>query len=131
MDVIVFIDGSCLGNPGPMGWAVKFMDGRIIVGRYHTGTNNRAELYAAITAVQASPTLENVRIISDSTYVVSPWSNIEAFLKKVKINRDLWLRLYEETQGKHITFQWAPRNSTPELKTCDSMAKVYASCILS
>lgn len=102
-----------------------FMDDRrVYSGSAPHGTNNRAELNAAILALEKANLSQNVRIFSDSTYVVTPWKDIKPFLEKVQINRDLWLKLYELTEGRNVTFHWLPRNSTPELKACDSIAKL-------
>lgn len=71
----MFIDGSCLGNPGPGGWAVVW-DGTFVhdfAGSEEDTTNNRMELLAAIQALQHACSLSSdtdLEIVSDSSYVV-------------------------------------------------------------
>ena len=51
--IIVYADGACSGNPGPCGLGMVFIDGprRVELSEYlGTGTNNIAELRAAIAA---------------------------------------------------------------------------------
>lgn len=104
----VFTDGSCIVNPGPCGWAVVIVhDGRVILkhsaGLPH-GTNNVAELMAAIDAVEGlkdRPDL-TATILSDSQYVVlgmtsylanwkrNGWKTSD---KKPVKNQHLWERL--------------------------------------
>jgi hypothetical protein len=50
-EVEIIIDGSCLGNPGPGGWACILRYGeheRVLQGGVPDATNNRMELAAAI-----------------------------------------------------------------------------------
>ena len=71
----IFTDGSCLGNPGPGGWAYAWVeDGQIIAERNgferHT-TNNRMELRAMIEAYRALKAEATTTIWSDSDLVVN------------------------------------------------------------
>ena len=53
-EVIIFSDGSCLGNPGPGGWAAVLIYGekrKEISAGYRLTTNNRMELLGAIEAL--------------------------------------------------------------------------------
>ena len=52
-NVTIFTDGSCLGNPGPGGWAALLCFGeakRELSGGFKRTTNNRMEILAAIEA---------------------------------------------------------------------------------
>jgi len=52
----IYTDGSCLGNPGPGGYAaiLKYRQTeRVLVQGYFLTTNNRMELLAAIVALEA------------------------------------------------------------------------------
>ena len=54
--VSIHTDGSCLGNPGPGGWAVRLSYNgtvKLLSGGFAKTTNNRMELYAAIMALEA------------------------------------------------------------------------------
>ena len=61
MELIAYTDGACSGNPGPGGWGVWMMarqDGAVVKERKLCGgegltTNNRMELMAAISALEA------------------------------------------------------------------------------
>lgn len=77
--ILIHTDGSCLGNPGPGGWAATLQfikQGEVraetTVSGYRPGTtNNQMELMAAISGLSAlkSPG-QNVEIITDSQYVI-------------------------------------------------------------
>src|SRR5204862_6969857 len=70
--VTVFTDGACSGNPGPGGWGaiLKFGDveKELKGGEAHT-TNNRMELMAAISALEALKKSCVVDLTTDSQYV--------------------------------------------------------------
>ena len=55
-EVEIIIDGSCLGNPGPGGWACILRYGAhecVLHGGVPDATNNRMELAAAIEGLRA------------------------------------------------------------------------------
>ena len=54
--VVIYTDGACSGNPGPGGWGAVLMYGQFkkeISGGEKMTTNNRMELMAAISALNA------------------------------------------------------------------------------
>ena len=63
----IYTDGSCLGNPGPGGWAViiKFDNGAIkeLSGSEVRTTNNRMELTAAIKAITSFKKKTEINIL--------------------------------------------------------------------
>src|SRR5437016_3443243 len=70
--VILFTDGSCLGNPGPGGWACLLRCGSAeeeISGTESHTTNNRMELHAVIAGLSALKVPCVVRVVTDSQYV--------------------------------------------------------------
>ena len=77
--LLLATDGSCLGNPGPGGWAVIVheREGDAVVSRYALAgradgytTNNQMELEAAIAALKATSRHRcPVTIMTDSQYV--------------------------------------------------------------
>ena len=70
--VILFTDGSCLGNPGPGGWACVIRCGSeedAISGTDAHTTNNRMELQAVIAGLSALKEPCSVRVVTDSQYV--------------------------------------------------------------
>jgi ribonuclease HI len=70
--VTLFTDGSCLGNPGPGGWACLLRCGSAeeeISGTEAHTTNNRMELHAVIVGLSALKEPCAVRVVTDSQYV--------------------------------------------------------------
>lgn len=116
--VEIWTDGACLGNPGPGGHAAVLKLGareREVVGGEVATTNNRMELLAAITALEALKRPCKVRLVSDSEYVIKGitlW--IDGWRrkgwKKVK-NRDLWERLAEAAAPHDIAWEWVRGHS--------------------
>lgn len=111
----VFTDGACLGNPGPGGWAYVVDGGAWASGAAADTTNQRMELVAAFTAVEA---LEGpLKVVSDSTYVVNcfrqgwwkgwhkrGWKNSQ---RQPVANRDLWEPFIELVNARgDVTFEW-------------------------
>lgn len=114
-------DGSCLGNPGPGGWAAVMFARRgetVLTGGAHRTTNNRMELEAAIAAASAAPPDQSAVVLCDSRYVVD---GINAWLpgwirrgwrtaaKRPVKNADLWRRLAAAREARpHLAFRWVP-----------------------
>jgi ribonuclease HI len=102
----VYADGSCLGNPGPGGWAAVIVkpsgEARTIYGGDPASTNNRMEMTAAIEGLRMIPTGTRVILRSDSQYVVKTMN-----LKwKRKQNVDLWGKLDAEVSVRQVKFEW-------------------------
>jgi ribonuclease HI len=102
----VYADGSCLGNPGPGGWAAVIVKpsgvSRTIYGGDPATTNNRMELTGAIEGLRMIPTGTRVVLRSDSQYVVKTMN-----LKwKRKQNVDLWEKLDAEIAQRQVKFEW-------------------------
>ena len=67
--VSIYIDGACMGNPGPGGYGVILQYGRHrkeLSGGYRPTTNNRMELMAATVGRRALKTECAVTMYSDS-----------------------------------------------------------------
>jgi len=122
-ELLAYTDGACSGNPGPGGWGVLLVacqGGRELRRREISGaeamtTNNRMELTAAISALEALTRPSEIVIVTDSTYVkngVTSWIHSwkargwrTADNKPVK-NVDLWQRL-EAAQARHrVEWRW-------------------------
>ena len=82
--LIAYTDGACSGNPGPGGWGVvlqaKSGSGvtkqRELKGGAQETTNNRMELMAAISALEALSRSSTITVVTDSVYVkdgVTKW----------------------------------------------------------
>ena len=103
--VEIFTDGACRGNPGPGGWGVLLRFGseeRQLCGGERETTNNRMELTAVIEALAALTRPCDVRLTSDSTYVlkgIQEWlpnwkkRNCKTASKKPVKKVDLWQKL--------------------------------------
>jgi len=117
----VFVDGSCLGNPGPGGWASLIIDEygfeRIISGGEPHTTNNRMELTSVIEALRRIDRSKKVIVYTDSRYIrdAFEYNHIERWIsngwrtssKKEVANRELWEVLYEIVKSfKNIKFVW-------------------------
>lgn len=73
MKKLIYTDGASSGNPGPGGYAAVITDGQHVleVGDYEPKTtNNRMELKAAIEGLKNTEVGDEVKIITDSTYMV-------------------------------------------------------------
>ena len=124
-ETVVYTDGSCLGNPGPGGWAWAVPDGPFASGADARSTNQRMEMTAVIRALEA---IEGpVHVTSDSTYVVNcfrdrwwegwkrrGWRNTAG---KPVANRDLWEVLLELALDaeRAVTFSWVKGHSGDEM----------------
>ena len=101
----IYTDGSCLGNPGPGGWAaivVEDGDKRILSGGSPKTTNNRMELAAAIEGLDAIPKGAAVTVHSDSQYLVNTMTRNW----KRRVNQDLWERLDSVVAGRAVRWKW-------------------------
>jgi ribonuclease HI len=117
-DVIVFTDGSCLGNPGKGGWAILIIEDnstKEFFGSERATTNNRMELTAAINAVKKTKSKKKVKIVTDSKYVkngietwINNWkkNNWKTSNKQNVKNKDLWIELDTLIQKRNINWSW-------------------------
>jgi ribonuclease HI len=124
--VVVYTDGACTGNPGPMGIGVVISDGheRHEIGEYiGQGTNNIAELTAIERALDAIPAGERDRPVvvhADSSYAIGVVSGAY----KAKKNVDLVARIREKARRfPHLRFvKVAGHAGVPENERCDALA---------
>lgn len=116
--VEIYTDGACKGNPGPGGWgAVLFYKGaeRELWGGEAETTNNRMELMAAIMALAALKRHCDVRIVTDSQYVmqgITEWMvnwkkrGWKTAAKQQVKNADLWQALDEQVNRHTVEWRW-------------------------
>ncbi|MGO9357024.1 MAG: ribonuclease HI [Xanthobacteraceae bacterium] len=116
--VLIYTDGACSGNPGPGGWGAILRFGELekeLNGGERNTTNNRMELMAAISALEALKKPAVVDLTTDSQYVrqgITSWIHgwkrngwRTADRKPVK-NVDLWQRL-DAALGQHeVRWHW-------------------------
>jgi len=125
--VIVHTDGACSGNPGPGGWGAILSYGgnekELKGGEPHT-TNNRMELMAAISALEALKRPSTVEMHTDSQYVqqgISQWitkwkrNGWKTADKKPVKNVDLWQRLDAAMQQHNVKWHWVKGHAGHEL----------------
>jgi ribonuclease HI len=116
--VTIYTDGACSGNPGPGGWGAILQFGgkekELMGGEAHT-TNNRMELLAAISALEALKRPCAVALYTDSEYLrggITGWINNwkkngwRTKDKKPVKNIDLWQRLDAALGEHHIQWHW-------------------------
>jgi ribonuclease HI len=131
-EVTIYTDGACSGNPGPGGYGVVLISGshrKEISEGFRLTTNNRMELLAAITGLEALKRDGTVvRLYTDSGYLVNAVNNgwlfsweMKRFAKKK--NPDLWIRFLEAYRRHKVTFLWVKgHNNDPENERCDTLA---------
>jgi len=121
--VEIFTDGACRGNPGPGGWgALLRYNGteKMLKGSDAATTNNRMELMAAISGLEALKQASKVKLTTDSKYVLqglTEWlpnwkkRNWQTAAKKPVKNVDLWQRLDAVAQTHEIDWHWVKGHS--------------------
>ena len=134
--VDIYTDGACSGNPGPGGWgAVLRWRGRTreLSGFEPATTNNRMELLAAISALEALKRPMAVRLFTDSDYLrqgITTWLPAwkkrgwrTAGRKPVK-NQDLWQRLEQALARHRVEWRWVRGHSgDPDNERADQLAR--------
>lgn len=139
-DVLIYTDGACVGNPGPGGYGVildyKGQRKELSAG-YRRTTNNRMELMAAISGLEALKERCNVTIYSDSQYLVKAVSLGWAQRWRAKgwkrgnnrerVNADLWARLLDLYDEHEVKFEWVRGHAgDPMNERCDRLAMAAA-----
>lgn len=133
--VEVFTDGGCRGNPGPGGWGAVLLFGeheRELKGSEDATTNNRMELLAAISALEALSESCRVVLTTDSTYVkdgITKWirnwkaNGWRTAAKKPVKNQDLWQKLDTECARHQVEWCWVKGHAGhPGNERADSLA---------
>ena len=136
MNVTIYTDGACSGNPGPGGYGAILMYGshkKELSGGDANTTNNRMELMGVITALKALNRPCQVDLYTDSQYVVNAiekgwakkWqSNGWMRNKKDKaLSPDLWQMLLDLLEVHQVTFHWVKGHAeNPYNNRCDELA---------
>jgi ribonuclease HI len=121
--VTIYTDGGCAPNPGPGGWAAILLTGkhsRELSGGAPHSTNNRMELTAAISGLEALKRPCIVELHTDSQYVrdgitkyINNWKRNgwrTAAREPVK-NKDLWERLETARNVHTVRWHWVKGHS--------------------
>ena len=120
MNVAVYTDGACSGNPGVGGWGVVLLLKKNKKPVYLNGgqlktTNNQMELMAAIRALAYFDNSTNVSLFTDSKYVkdgieswIANWkkNGWRTTSKKPVKNKELWVELDSQISKHNITWKW-------------------------
>ncbi len=134
--VTIYTDGACSGNPGPGGWGaiLQYKDiSREMSGGEAMTTNNRMELTAVISALQALKEPCQVELWSDSKYVIdalekgwaAAWKK-KGWIKSDKkpaLNTDLWETLLALTEVHRLNYHWVKGHADNRFNNrCDQLA---------
>ena len=135
----IYTDGSCIGNPGPGGWAAIILKGdkqKIISGKKKNTTNNQMELMAAIKALVFLKKKQKIRIYTDSNYVkegitnwIKTWkkNNWKTKKKKKVKNVELWIKLNILSDFHDIEWRWVKAHAQDSMNNkVDKLAKKAA-----
>ncbi|WP_333794599.1 ribonuclease HI [Hyphomicrobium sp.] len=134
--VEIYTDGACSGNPGPGGWgAILIWNGhrKEIKGGETLTTNNRMELMAAISALEALKVGVDADLYTDSSYVrngISSWihgwkrNGWRTADKKPVKNAELWQRLETALARHQVRWHWVKGHAGhPENERADELAR--------
>lgn len=134
----IYTDGSCLGNPGPGGWAVAGAGIQMSGGQDQT-TNNVMEMTAVVKALETCLVRDilEIRLFTDSNYVKN---GITSWIKNWKRNgwrtsvgapvknKELWIEIDTLSQKmKCVEWKWVKaHNGHPQNELVDRLAREEA-----
>jgi ribonuclease HI len=132
----LFTDGACSGNPGPGGWgAILRWRGveKELSGGENPTTNNRMEMMAAISGLEALKRPAQVTVFTDSKYLLDGITRYMAVWKtnswrtadkKPVKNVDLWQRLDLAVKPHQVKWVWVKGHAGhPENERADLLAR--------
>ena len=119
--IIIYTDGSCIGNPGPGGWGAIIRHGETeldISGGEKDTTNNRMEMMAIIEALKWVKTKSGLKKEELSEVGIEVFSDSNLLVQslnlgwKRKANLDLWGEMDEARGWLNIKWTWVKAHST-------------------
>jgi len=135
----LYTDGSCLGNPGPGGWAALLRyksTEKMFSGSQLESTNNQMELMAVIQGLNALTKPCDIELYTDSKYVLDGYTKwMDGWKKrgwkksdkKPVLNKELWVALDESAQSHTIDWHWVKGHSGhDENERVDQLARLEA-----
>ncbi len=140
--VTVYTDGGCSPNPGTGGWAAILISGahkKELKGGEPLSTNNRMELMAAISALEALKKSSTVDLHTDSQYVhrgisqyIHNWkrNGWKTAAKEPVKNDDLWRRLDTAVARHRVCWHWLKGHAGHEFNeradqlVCEAIAEI-------
>ena len=139
MNIVVYTDGACSGNPGIGGWGAIILIPAKKPVHLHGGsdqtTNNQMELTAVINALQYFEEHQNIKVCTDSKYVMN---GIESWIikwkkngwktaaKKPVKNKEMWESLDVQISNHSIQWEWVKGHAGNEHnEMADFLARRY------
>ena len=137
--ILIYTDGSCLGNPGKGGWGAVMIyknHEKKLSGSEHETTNNRMEIKAVVESLKNIKKPIAIEIYTDSKYVqngITSWifnwkkNGWKTANKKPVKNIDLWQALDYVTQKHQISWHWVKGHAGNKYnETADQLAREAA-----
>lgn len=142
--VEIYTDGACRGNPGRGGWGAVLVYGgreKEMSGGERQTTNNRMELTAAISALEALREPCEVTLTSDSKYLTDAINKgwLQNWKRKgwrksdgdALPNLDLWQKIDELLSVHKVTFVWVKGHEGHAYnERCDALATAFADSLI-
>ena len=138
MQIEIFSDGACSGNPGPGGYGtiLRYRDHiKELSGFDPETTNNRMELTAVVMGLRALTRSCKIELFTDSVYVgkgitewmgkwkANGWKRQEGGKFKPVKNVELWQQLDELLDRHEVKYtRVAGHSGHPENERCDELA---------
>lgn len=135
IEVVIYTDGACRGNPGPGGWGALLRSGaheKTLSGFDAATTNNRMELTAALMALRALKQPSRVVLWTDSEYLrkgMTEWlpgwraRGWKTAAKQPVKNADIWQALIEAAAAHEIDWRWVKGHAgDPGNEAVDTLA---------
>lgn len=135
VEVEIYTDGACSGNPGPGGWAAILQSGKhekVISGGEKETTNNRMEITAALEALRVLKKASHVRFHTDSSYLLNgatswlkDWKKRDWKRKQGSLqNVDLWKEMDIELAKHEVEWLWVKGHAgNPMNERVDELAR--------
>ena len=139
MNIAVYTDGACSGNPGIGGWGAVILipakDPVHLHGGSDQSTNNQMELTAVINALQYFKEIQRIKLFTDSKYVMNgseSWiinwkkNGWKTAAKKPVKNKELWEKLDIQILNHSIKWEWIKGHAGNEHnEMADFLARRY------
>ena len=127
MRTALYTDGSWITSTRRGGYAVvDSLSACIAAESFIGGTSQRAELMAILVALRhvIVGQYTGARIVTDSQYAHNVLTRQKVATKNLDLVECIWL--YLDLFGGAVKLVWKPRNSTPEMRLADKLAKLMA-----
>lgn len=117
----IYTDGSCIGNPGPGGWAfILLHDGAEVAetGKTKDTTNNRMEMMAIIKALEYIRNKSGLTHEDLTSHKIILYSDSNLLMQslnlgwKRKANLDLWAKIDLLRAWLDIEWTWVKAHAT-------------------